>query len=164
MKTHEPGYIAEASDTEFGQKQANLAKFLHDLYYGAGSWEREAEEEDRYENYMADAADVLLAMPHLFTLDERERLEAKGYAEFSLEAVTKPRNQVEEIMKLLEPIHYNSGLTACVVDEGQDNTPAPEKCSHHFVPKIVGKVGVEPQWALRCKFCGIAQGEESTSR
>ena len=139
MKTHEPGYIAEASDTEFGQKQAALAKFLHDLYYGQGSWEVYAEEQERYEDYMADAADVLLAMPHLFTLEERERLEAKGYTEFSLRTVKTPRTQVEHIVELLRPMDYNSGLLSCVVDEGQDNTPLhAENCTCGVAAGTVG--------------------------
>ena len=76
-----PGYINEASDTEFGQKQEALAEFLYKLCNG-DPW---AQADDSYHvNYRADAAEVLLSQPHLLRLDERERLVAKGYPEVAL--------------------------------------------------------------------------------
>lgn len=74
----------QPSVTELNIKQHQLADFLLGLAYGVRTLaEQEATvemtEPDIHENYMMDADDILRTMPHLFSLDEVERLEALGY-------------------------------------------------------------------------------------
>lgn len=57
---------------EFTEKQTKLACFLYELYHGEGTWLTEVLiaplEADKYDNYMADARDVLREQTHLLTL------------------------------------------------------------------------------------------------
>jgi len=57
---------------EFQEKQRELAEYLYELYHGKGEWVHvllAPTSDERWENYMRDAYDVLRNNPHLLTLD-----------------------------------------------------------------------------------------------
>lgn len=62
-----------APGTEYGDKCAVLAEFLHDLVFGPGQW---AGNEEHYKQmYREDAVATITLLPHLLGLGERERLQ-----------------------------------------------------------------------------------------
>lgn len=73
-----------AHHSELETKKHLLARFLLGLAYGARTPAEQDlivtdTEPEIFENYVMDADDMLRVMPHLFGLDEVERLEADGY-------------------------------------------------------------------------------------
>ena len=63
---------ATGAGTEYGDKRAELAPLLYELYAGRGAWEH-LDEETRA-HYVADADGVLQSLPHLLSGGERDRL------------------------------------------------------------------------------------------
>jgi hypothetical protein len=63
--------------SEFEEKRRELAEFLYELYYGKSTWLEvllAPTSDDRFDNYMADADDILRSNPHLLTLDTVEQM------------------------------------------------------------------------------------------